>query len=405
MRVHKHLIKYKSLFGFILGAVCHSLQAEVNFSEVQVVNVSTNTFSVFWQSSEASVPGLKIYADSEGTIPVELTTQFYPLNKADVTVATTYVGRQDRRALQSAVQDNNFVVVSVTDCQPGTTYFFEPESFDSEGNRNGTQTGHLYSVTTSKLTSFIGESRQLSITVEEEDPEGMVALLSSDLSAFPLLAVVGDASEPDKAYFNFDHLLNLSGVANAIFSGENTFTVRLYGSMGQMSEKQYSVVFDGSFVVADFDSGDFNSSVSYESWLLAFFSDSELNNSSLEENLWGVNANPDMDARVNGLEYALGLDPLDPSDGGTGFSVEISEEINGQNYLVISFRRRLDDFNLVYIPEVSSDLVTWDSGLEFFEFSNALGIDQRFEERTYRDLTPITSNSSRFIRLRVTTVE
>jgi hypothetical protein len=58
--------------------------------------------------------------------------------------------------------------------------------------------------------------------------------------------------------------------------------------------------------------------------------------------------------------------------------------------------------DLNYIVEVSSDLLTWQSGAGFTQEVSATGLDSVREQVVVADLTPLSTVTQRFMRLRVT---
>jgi hypothetical protein len=74
---------------------------------------------------------------------------------------------------------------------------------------------------------------------------------------------------------------------------------------------------------------------------------------------------------------------------------------SGQKYFSITFKRRKNQSLVQYWPEVSSDQETWQSGNGKVQEVGSVNLNTDFEVVTYQDLTAITENNPRFIRLRV----
>jgi hypothetical protein len=113
-------------------------------------------------------------------------------------------------------------------------------------------------------------------------------------------------------------------------------------------------------------------------------------------------ADPDGDGLSNLAEYALGTDPHNPADAQTGMTISLTNTA-GNNYLVLKFKRRHDTtaFPLLYIPEVSSDGVTWFSDNAHVTQISVVAFDAQFDWVTVQDTTPITAAAPRFVRLRI----
>lgn len=129
------------------------------------------------------------------------------------------------------------------------------------------------------------------------------------------------------------------------------------------------------------------------SWRNGFFGAGDLEDPALEGTVWGAEADPDGDGVVNLLEYAFELDPLLPDNGALPQPLMIDEA--GVEYLAIVFRRNSRASDLVFTPQVSSDLQTWQGGLV------PVG-DPLATPATFRDFAPATGQPQRFIRVEVT---
>lgn len=91
---------------------------------------------------------------------------------------------------------------------------------------------------------------------------------------------------------------------------------------------------------------------SYAGWASAFFNATELRNSSIS----GAAADPDHSGLSNFLRYAGNLPARGPATFQLAHAVETDEA--GQSFTV-SFPRRINDCDLCYQLQVSSDLMTW----------------------------------------------
>lgn len=137
-----------------------------------------------------------------------------------------------------------------------------------------------------------------------------------------------------------------------------------------------------------------------DTWRTQFFTTSDLTNPAKEATVWGASADPDQDGQDNLMEYALGLDPLDNETTSLVLQSGLVDS-GGQKYATITFFRRKNDPLLQYIPEVSTNKVTFLSGPSYIVQTGVSSVDAIFEVASYQDLTAIGTNTSRFIRLRV----
>lgn len=136
-----------------------------------------------------------------------------------------------------------------------------------------------------------------------------------------------------------------------------------------------------------------------QSWQNQYFSAADLADPAKEATVWGELADPDHDGQSNLLEYALGLDPLNPGDVSRGLTAQVLA--NGTNhYQSLTFQRRKDDPGLVYSPLVSADLEHWSPGSAILQV-NAQDLSPALEQVTYLDLSPIAVGQPRFFRLQV----
>jgi len=134
--------------------------------------------------------------------------------------------------------------------------------------------------------------------------------------------------------------------------------------------------------------------LTYASWLSAHFDPSIVADPSLRAGLWGELADPDADGIANLLEYAFGGDPFGASPDTRPHTHFVTE--GGVEYLAVTFRPNPDAIDLVFEPQVSSDLESWHPGLVFVP-----GSDERLV--TYRDFAPAAAHQRRFIRVHVDT--
>lgn len=132
-------------------------------------------------------------------------------------------------------------------------------------------------------------------------------------------------------------------------------------------------------------------------WLLEHF-DLDANQS-----LAGLDADPDGDGISNLLEYAFGLDPLDPSR--EGLPKMAIENIDGAAYLTITYRRPTEASDILYQVTASPDLDAWS---EIDQEGLTLRIDpgeDGIDRVTVRDEAPVNGAGRRFLRIEVTRLD
>ncbi len=125
-------------------------------------------------------------------------------------------------------------------------------------------------------------------------------------------------------------------------------------------------------------------------------------NAALELTTWGWTADKDRDGIPNNMEYALGTDPNVANDLSNIVKVNLVNSGNDQ-FLEISYRRRLDDPSLEYICQGSPDLQNWTQSLGHFEVRSvapdALPGYERITERCLE--SPTFNNMRYYLRLKL----
>lgn len=129
----------------------------------------------------------------------------------------------------------------------------------------------------------------------------------------------------------------------------------------------------------------------FEAFRHQYFTNAELDDVAIS----GPEADPDSDGLNNVNEYALGFDPRQLDATGASITPDISG-----GYLKVTFIRRNDVGDLAYIPEVSEDLLTWNSGPSYTEEVTSVPLDAQRDRVTVRDLAPVFENANRFLRVR-----
>jgi hypothetical protein len=74
--------------------------------------------------------------------------------------------------------------------------------------------------------------------------------------------------------------------------------------------------------------------------------------------------------------------------------------LDSGGFLSITFPRLKNRLDYDFVVEVSSDLVTWNSGPVYTLETSVTPLDATREQVTVRDLTSMSASSRRFIRLK-----
>lgn len=134
----------------------------------------------------------------------------------------------------------------------------------------------------------------------------------------------------------------------------------------------------------------------YATWQSQHFTAAQMANPAVT----GDTADYDGDGIPNLLEYALQLDPTTANRGGLPTLGEMV--VNGSEYQTLSYTQVIGATDVVYVAEVSSDLMTWQSGTNYLTtVSVTANADNLTNTVMVRDLASIDAGGPRFIRLRV----
>lgn len=136
----------------------------------------------------------------------------------------------------------------------------------------------------------------------------------------------------------------------------------------------------------------------YTTWKMQYFSANEVRVPAIS----GDSADPDGDSIPNLMEYALGTDARNP--GVSGLPTAGQVVVSGQSYQTLTYTKVVANTDITYVPQVSSDLIIWNSGPNYLGAVSAVtSADGLTQTITVRDLTPAGSvvAGGRFIRLQV----
>ena len=132
-------------------------------------------------------------------------------------------------------------------------------------------------------------------------------------------------------------------------------------------------------------------------WQAQYFTSAQIANPAVGGNA----ADPDGDGIPNLLEYALNLSPTTPSVAGLPTVGKIV--VGGSTYLTLTYTKVIANTDITYVPQVSGDLVTWNSGASYVTtVSTTNNTGNLTQTVVVRDLTATTGAGQRFLRLEVT---
>jgi hypothetical protein len=183
----------------------------------------------------------------------------------------------------------------------------------------------------------------------------------------------------------FSTLVNIDPILDGIGEGNETVVLTL------TSDPSYTVGLNNSASVTINDRP-------YDAWRFGHFTAGELGNPAVS----GDGADADGDGLKTLIEYGLNLDPL-TSNSVSSFSGSIEQVSPGERAFVVTHTRRKAPRDINYVVEVSSDLVTWNSGAAITQELSAVDDGNGVTEAVrLRVISDVNAGGQRFTRLRVT---
>ena len=169
-------------------------------------------------------------------------------------------------------------------------------------------------------------------------------------------------------------------IADALVEGDETVTLTLASDPGYVIASPAT----GSVTIKD---------KPFDAWRRSKFTDAELASSAVSGEL----ANPDGDQLVNLQEYAFFEEPK----VGSVTSLQVPA-IDANGFLSLSYRRRISAIDLLYVAEISDDLLTWNSGPTYLgETIQPDAVNPDLEVVTVHSLVPAANVPKQFLRVRV----
>jgi hypothetical protein len=133
-------------------------------------------------------------------------------------------------------------------------------------------------------------------------------------------------------------------------------------------------------------------------WRTKFFGDDAVNDPSLEDVLWGDDADPDGDGLTNTHEYLFGTDPSRPDDRVIDIAAAPEPPC-----MLLAYKRRTDDPDLVYALQTCDSLMAgWRLGHALVERECVTPLDGGYELVTLWVRGAAPGSGPCFFRVRVT---
>ncbi|WP_086930688.1 thrombospondin type 3 repeat-containing protein [Agarilytica rhodophyticola] len=199
----------------------------INHSEIVVTDVSSRSFTVNWQTDEASTPHIEIYKDVQGLEPI-----------AGLSISPNYTVSGDN-ALANMAQTHGVMRVKVSGLEANTPYFYRvvnTSNVDANVERFPVS-GALPSVKT-KQYSLPSSNETIGTEVFQEGggspANGSIVILSVEGSESPVSYMVGDGIANALATVNLTNLFDdAQQLHRAVVGGESSSIRVMGGSLGE----------------------------------------------------------------------------------------------------------------------------------------------------------------------------
>ena len=241
----KHLPSRFLAAWFLFAGLCAANAAIV--SNVAPVNVTPMSFSILCRSTYDI--SIAVFADASGTsnLTSQLSIESSPVQTGNPDLPAGYSRRQSQLFLRQKEQSFDFVLIRVTGCQPGTTYYYQ---LSNSPTSVYPASGPLPSVITEQENTFVIDDQLLILDIPGLDSMGRLVTLTHTNAAHPLAAVIGDGVGTNQVFFNLNDLFNLATSGNLAPLGSQTFNVDVWGPGGADILAQFTVSFSLNFNTA-----------------------------------------------------------------------------------------------------------------------------------------------------------
>lgn len=287
--------------------------------DVSPSDVTPSGFAIIWQTSEYTVPGISIFSDPDGT--TEITNRLeitpLPLYSGNPVIAGEYEREEDIENLRSMAKSNGLMKIRVEGCLPETSYYYRISSAGAGGEVAVWPAGTLPSVTTTKENSFIADSKQLLVTVDDQggavNPTGWIVIAHSGDTLFGVSSFVGDGAAANQSYINLSNLFGPDRL-NWTPTGPKEITIETRRGWGTATVyKTLSLDFSNNFSVSSvyeiLTEPDTDSDGIPDPWEISIFGDLTTASDTTDF---------DGDGLLDTDEYRNGTDPKNPDSDGDG---------------------------------------------------------------------------------------
>lgn len=321
--MNRHLINTTIVTVALLCRAALSWSAVI-IQDVSPTDVTPSGFSVIWQTSESAVPGISIFSDPDGT--TEITGQFeitrMPLYSGNPAIAGEYDQESELETIRSLARSQGLMKIRVEGCQPQTTYYYRVSSAGAGGEVAVWPAGALPSVTTARENSFIADSKQLLVTIDDQggavNPTGWLVSgaeappVGGD-ALFGVSSYVGDGGGAKQAYINLSNLFGADGL-NLTTAGTREIVLEIRRGWGSAPVyKTVTLDFSNNFSVSTVyeiaTEPDTDGDGIPDPWEISNFGDLTTVSDTTDFDGDGL---PDID------EYRNNTDPKDPDSDGDG---------------------------------------------------------------------------------------
>jgi len=381
-------------------------------------DVTPSGFAVIWQTSEYAVPGISIFSDPDGT--TEITSQLeitpLPLYSGNPGIAGEYEQEAELENLRLMAKSNGLMKIRVAGCLPQTTYYYRISSAGAGGEVAVWPAGTLPSVTTTRENSFIADSKQLLVTVDDQggaiNPAGWLVSGAEvppvgGEALFGVSSYVGDGAAVNQAYINLSNLFGADGL-NWTLSGTREIILEIRRGWGSTTVyKTISLDFSNNFSVSSvieiLTEPDTDNDGIPDPWEISNFGDLTTvglttdfdGDGLLDIDEYSNNTDPkdsdsDGDGMPDGYEVANSLDPLDdgsidPNNGPDGdpdgdAHTNIDEHLAGSSSNDINSRPVDINIALHKGLNIFGYPVTESTGLTSFELLTLAGDNTEIEK-------------------------
>jgi hypothetical protein len=227
--------------------------AQVLLTNVTTANVTPDSFSIVGavsKSSHLTNITVSVFVDPGGVTSLagQVGIELYPLNTGNPSSTNSYQTLLSKATLGQDSMALGLVYARVSYCAPNKTYYYQVSVSDTNGQTSvWPASGPLPAVTTAQGNSFVLDSQQLLLTLNNGSPPGSIIILSNTNSGSVLAAVVGDGVATNQIFFNLSDFIAATGGTNFSPTNSQSFTAHLLTAFPNNFVEAYNVVFSNTF--------------------------------------------------------------------------------------------------------------------------------------------------------------